>query len=94
MSSAFITFADHFQTNHIMKKKYTKAKVEIISMKTEAFICASKNNDATASGTQKGEGTNTPFGAKEFNGTGNDDFSFDGNGVNDFPSDSIPPTKE
>ena len=69
-----------------MKKKYTKAKVEIISMKTEAFICASKYNDATASGTQEGEGTNTPFGAKEFNGTGN--------GVNDFSFDPTPSTKE
>ena len=63
-----------------MKKKYTKAKVEIISMKTEAFICTSPDKNTG--------------GAKEFNGTGNDDFSFDGNGVNDFPSDSIPPTKE
>ena len=65
-----------------MKKKYTKAKVEIIPLKTEAFICATNNNDATATNPKKDPNDSTtnlndPFGAKEFNGTGNDDFPFD-----------------
>ena len=68
-----------------MKKKYTKAKVEIISMKTEAFICASPDS-----------GTGSDFG----NGGGDKDNgrdeakAFDGNGINDFSFDPTPSTKE
>ena len=63
-----------------MKKKYTKAKVEIIPLKTEAFICTS----GTAEGAKPGTGSDGNHPAK----------AYDFDGVTDFPSDSIPPTKE
>jgi len=61
-----------------MKKKYTKAKVEIISMKTEA-VCGV---DASVDPWVPGESDPDPAKA------------YDGNGVTDFSFDSIPPTKE
>ena len=66
-----------------MKKKYTKAKVEIISMKTEAFICTSpENNTGTGTNPEPGGGDGDlpgppPPGAKAFEGNGVTDFSFD-----------------
>ena len=62
-----------------MKKKYTKAKVEIISMKTEAFICTSPKVTGTAGGYEDGGGDKDPVEepAKAFDGNGVNDFSFD-----------------
>ena len=70
-----------------MKKKYTKAKVEIIPLKTEAGICA---------GTEKDTGTAGGYGGGDGQGDGGRGGAkaFDFDGVTDFPSDSIPPTKE
>lgn len=51
-----------------MKKKYTKAKLEIIPLKTEAVICASpQNNGATGTDVPKDPNDSTdwnnPFGS-------------------------------
>ena len=70
-----------------MKKKYTKAKVEIIPLKTEAGICTDSEKDTGGGGHQgAGGGSNDdPFETAK---------AYDFDGVTDFPSDSIPPTKE
>ena len=68
-----------------MKKKYTKAKVEIIPLKTEA-VCGVTG---TVEDFKPGEGDPDPGRPPKGNAK-----AFDGNGVNDFPFDSIPPTKE
>ena len=71
-----------------MKKKYTKAKVEIISMKTEAFICTdSDKNTGTVPGFEGGKGGDGDGGRDEAK-------AFDGNGINDFSFDPTPSTKE
>ena len=58
-------------------------------MKTEAFICTSPNVTGGAGGYEDGGGDPDPEerdrdGAK----------AFDGNGINDFPFDPTPSTKE
>ena len=73
-----------------MKKKYTKAKVEIISMKTEAFICTSPKVTGDVEEITEGEGSDPDLGRHP---KGNAK-AFDFDGVTDFSSDSIPPTKE
>ena len=73
-----------------MKKKYTKAKVEIISMKTEAFICASPDS-GTGEHEQSGDGVTNP---DEEGGGFETAKAFDGNRINDFPFDPTPSTKE
>ena len=76
-----------------MKKKYTKAKVEIIPLKTEAGICAGTDTQGTAGGQEAGEVIKTdPNEKDDFEGGGAKAYDFDG--VTDFPSDPIPPTKE
>ena len=71
-----------------MKKKYTKAKVEIIHLKTEGFICTTPDSGTVPNPSGGGGDEDIPGppppGAK----------AYDFNGVTDFPSDSIPPTKE
>ena len=74
-----------------MKKKYTKAKVEIISMKTEAFICTSPKVTGDVEEITEGEGSDKSDDKDDRDG---DAKAFDGNGVNDFSFDPIPPTKE
>ena len=68
-----------------MKKKYTKAKVEIISMKTEA-VCGV---DASVDPWKPGEGDPDPVEERD-SVTAK---AFDGNGINDFSFDPTPSTK-
>ena len=69
-----------------MKKKYTKAKVEIISMKTEAGICTgSPKTQGTVPYPGAGEGDQDPIETAK---------AYDGNGVTDFSFDPTPSTKE
>ena len=75
-----------------MKKKYTKAKVEIISMKTEAFICKSPAATGGGSGLPAGEGSDPN--PEEEEGGFETAKAFDGNGINDFSFDPTPSTKE
>ena len=73
-----------------MKKKYTKAKVEIIPLKTEAGICTdSEKNTGTAGGYENGGGDPDPDEERD-SVTAK---AFDGNGMNNFPFDPTPSTK-
>ena len=73
-----------------MKRKYTKAKVEIIPLKTEGFICTTPDS-GTGKHEESGDGVTNP---KEEGGGFEHAKAFDGNGINDFSFDSIPPTKK
>ena len=68
-----------------MKKKYTKAKVEIIPLKTEAVCGVTATVEEITAGESDPDPLPPPPGTAK---------AYDFDGVTDFPSDPIPPTKE